>query len=146
MRSIQKWTLCGLLAVSATWWGAGCANPGTTGIEAGGSVDDAGLQQYIDVQNTKLGKGLAVTDVKTDLTGNNLMRATVTVQSKLNKTRNLQYKFAWFDDSGMEVEIDKDPWNPLTINGKEKKTLQALAPNSAAKSFKVRVRDLKTYF
>ena len=44
---------------------------------------------------------------------------------------------------------DPDIWNDAARAqelGKEKKTLQALAPNSAAKSFKVRVRDLKTYF
>ena len=70
-----------------------------------------------------------------------MMRVNVRLSSRLNRTFTAQSKFAWFDDEGMEIDPEGDPWRPLVLQGKETKTIQGVAPNANATSFRLRVRE-----
>ena len=59
----------------------------------------------------------------------------------MNKTFVAQSKFAWFDETGAEIDPDTDPWRPLVLSGKETRTIQGVAPDARAVSFKLRVRE-----
>jgi uncharacterized protein YcfL len=121
---------------------AGCAKPSTSGMTVGVDVDEYGGQQEMrQVDDKKVAKNLVVGDVVVGETKNGLMKVNVRLSSKLNKTYTAQTKFAWFDESGMEIDPEGDSWRPLTLQGKETKTIQGVAPNASATSFRLRVRE-----
>jgi uncharacterized protein YcfL len=124
---------------------AGCASDRTAGIEGtagmGAGPDGASaVSKYVIVNNSKLARGIQVVDLRSLRTASNLLRASVTVVSKYSKTLEFQYKFAWFDAQGMEIDPEARPWTPVTLYGNETKTLQATAPNSAATEYKIKIR------
>ena len=120
---------------------AGCAASNTAGVTVGVETDAEGnLQQVLQVDNAKLAKQLKVTDMTAGQTKNGLMKASVQLTSRLNKSVVAQSKFAWFDAEGGEIDPDTDAWRPLVLHGKEMRTIQGVAPNANAVSFKLRIR------
>ena len=135
----KKWSLG--IAALALALAAGCASPNTSGITVGAETDaDGNLQQLLQVDNAKLARQLHVDDLVVGQTKNGLMKASVKLTSRQNKSIVAQSKFAWFDEGGNEIDPDTDPWRPLVIHGKETRTIQGVAPTAAAVSFKLRVR------
>ena len=129
------------MAALALALAAGCASPNTSGITVGAETDaDGNLQQLLQVDNAKLARQLHVDDLVVGQTKNGLMKASVQLTSRQNKSIVAQSKFAWFDEGGNEIDPDTDPWRPLVIHGKETRSIQGVAPSAAAASFKLRVR------
>ena len=134
------WSL-GVAAVAAAL-AAGCAAPNTAGLTVGTEVDEAGnLQQTLQVDNAKLARLLEVQDVVVGQTKNGLMKVSLKLTSRQNKSIVAQAKFAWFDADGAEIDPDTDAWRPLVLHGKETRTIQGAAPNGDAATFKLRVRE-----
>ncbi len=130
-----------VMAVAVAALAAGCAAPRTSGVTVGVTTDgDGNLQEVLQVDNAKVAKALVVEDLKVGQTKNGLMKANVKLTSRMNRTYTAQSKFAWFDEDGAEIDPDGDPWRPLVLQGKETKTVQGVAPNAQAVSFKLRVR------
>lgn len=131
-----------LAAALAAALAAGCAAPNTAGITVGAEMDEEGnLQQLLQTDNAKLAKQLQVEDMIVGQTKNGLMKASLKLKSKLNKTFTAQSKFVWFDADGAEIDPDSDPWRPLVLHGKETRTVQGVAPNGRAVAFKLRIRE-----
>ncbi len=148
-----RWTKIGRvavvgLAVLATAGSAGCrhrqATDGIEGDAAAVATPDGSytVSKYVVVNNPQLAKGIQIVDLKTSFTDNNLMLANVTLVSKSRRTLAFQYRFAWFDEQGIEIDPEASAWKPMTIYGHESRTLQGTAPNSAAKEFRVKLRKL----
>ncbi len=70
-----------------------------------------------------------------------LLQVNLELESGRSRTYRLEYKFSWYDSAGMEVDSARSAWIPLYMNGREVKTIQGLAPNPSAKSFKIRIRE-----
>ena len=133
------WSLFVAAAVAAM--GAGCASPKTSGFTVGADVDEDGnLQEILQVDDAKVAKQLAVEGATVGQTKNGLMKVNVRLKSRKNSTFTAQSKFSWFDADGAEIDPDGDPWRPLTLQGKETKTIQGVAPNASATSYRLRVR------
>jgi uncharacterized protein YcfL len=62
----------------------------------------------------------------------------VDVKNHKQKRYFLEYRFRWFDDTGFE--IGKTPWLPLTINGMEYRSIEGIAHDPRAESFKFYIR------
>jgi len=121
----------------------GCA---TSGIEGKATAvtspsGDSQLSKFVVVNNPKLARGIQIVDMQQSYAGD-LLKAQVTLVSKYSKTLNVQYKFSWFNEQGIEINPDGSPWTPLVLYGNETKALQGLAPNSSAKTFKIQIRGL----
>lgn len=121
----------------------GCATK-TSGLEgAAASVEtpegDMQSSKFVIVNNPKLARGLQIVDLKNSFAGD-LLKAQVTLVSKYSSTLKFQYKFAWFNKDGIEIDPDAGPWNPLIMYGNESKTVQAVAPNPSAREFKIKLR------
>ena len=130
------WAAVGIVALAA-----GCAKPKTSGFTVGADVDaDGNRQQVLQVDNAKLARLLQVQDVVVGQTKNGLMKVNVKLTSRHNKTVVAQSKLAWFDADGMEIDPDTDAWRPLTLNGKETRTISGVAPDAGAVAFKLRIR------
>ena len=138
----MKWAWSLVVAAAVAALAAGCAAPNTSGITVGVEADEEGnLQELLQVDNNKLARQLKVLDMSAGQTKNGLMKASLKLQSNLNKDFTAQSKFAWFDAEGAEIDPDGDPWRPLVLHGKETRTIQGVAPNASATSFKLRVRQ-----
>ena len=131
-----------ILAAAAVALLAGCAAPNTTGITASAAPDGNGVyQQYLQADNTRLARNLLLDNVRCDQTANGFLRARLTVTSARNKTMQIQYKFAWFDADGFEIDPDAETWRVLTLEGRDTRPVMGVAPSAAAESFRLRVRE-----
>ena len=130
-----------LALAAAAALAAGCASPKTSGYTVGQEADaDGVMQDVLQVDDAKIAKFFVVSDIKTGQTKNGLMKVNVKLTSRHNKTVVAQSKLAWFDADGMEIDPDTDAWRPLTLNGKETRTISGVAPNAGAVAFKLRIR------
>ena len=130
--------MAGCLAV-----GAGCVK--TSGTEVSGVMVSAPdgqeeLSRAVIVNNAKLARRIQVVDVRHEYAGD-LLKASVTVASKYAGTVSFQYKFAWFNEAGLEVNPDTDAWTPVVLHGHETRTVQGVAPSPEVKAFKVKIRN-----
>lgn len=120
---------------------SGCSS--TSGIQGSSAImdDGAGIQhsQYVIVNNPKVARGLQIVDIATQFAGN-LLIADVTLVSKYSDTEQYQYKFAWFNSDGLEIDSDANAWTPFIMYGNETKTFRGAAPNPSAKQFKINIR------
>ena len=121
----------------------GCST--TAGVEATGktSWDEQGarsLEKNVVFNNSGLKGDIQIVDVKSAMAGD-IMRAQATLRSKDRDTLPFQYRFDWYDASGLEINSGAGSWKPLILYGRESKTIQAVAPDPRAKEFKLKIRD-----
>jgi len=130
-----------LIALPLVFALSGCSS--TSGIQGSSAImeDGAGIQhsEYVIVNNPKVARGLQIVDIATQYVGN-MLQADVTLVSKYSDTESYQYKYAWFDNDGIEIDSEGNPWLPLIMYGNETKTLRGAAPNPSAKQFKINIR------
>ncbi len=123
---------------------SGCIQK-TSGTEVVGVMTTAPdgtseLSRAVIVNNTKLARHIQVVDVRHEYAGD-LLKASLTLTSKYEGTLQFQYKFAWFNDAGLEVNPDTDAWTPVVLHGNETRTVQGVAPGPEVKAFKVNIRN-----
>ena len=119
-----------------------CATkPVTSGVGSSQIGEHGSWQEHLVVDNTKLGKRLAITNVLTRKT-NQLLDINLELSSKYKKTQNLQYHFNWFDKDGFIIEEGKAPWKSLALHGHQIVNLGAIAPNTDVVTFKLYVREV----
>ncbi|MFP5383941.1 MAG: YcfL family protein [Gammaproteobacteria bacterium] len=70
-----------------------------------------------------------------------LVKASVEMKNKSRFAYTFEYRFKWYDGSGMEISPDSTAWIPLSMMGNETKSLQALAPNPTAETFKLFLQE-----
>lgn len=118
----------------------GCAS--TSGVVGEvKSERDGVVEENIEIQNRVLAQKLEITNFRSRIVGG-ILQAQVTVENRFSSDQQFQYKFAWFDSNGFQVEPESEGWEALVLHGKETRTLNAVAPNPTVKSFKVVLRSL----
>jgi uncharacterized protein YcfL len=143
MMKVQRNILvAGMVAVALAGL-AGCST--TAGVETTGKMswDEQGartLEKNVVFNNSGLKGDIQIVDVKSSMAGD-IMRAQATLRSKDRDTLPFQYRFEWFDASGMEINSGSGSWKPLLLNGRESKTIQSVAPDPRAKEFKLKIRE-----
>jgi uncharacterized protein YcfL len=139
---VMKHLACSGAALLAAVAIAGCAS--TSGIEATGKTtwSDEGareLAQHVIFNSRSLAGDLQIVDLQSDRAGD-LMRAQVSLRSKDRDTVKAQYRFEWYDLQGMEINANS-AWKPLMLYGRETATVKGVAPDTRAKTFKLKVRE-----
>ncbi|WP_283130585.1 YcfL family protein [Enterovibrio norvegicus] len=114
---------------------SGCAQ-NTSGI----SIDSS--NQNVVLGNEVLGKSLEFGNAKTSEVNERLF-AQVMVTNKSSESQNLQYRFNWYDEQGLEVDSGKSPWRQFIVYGNDTVTLQGVALNPNAKNFRVSLRNVQ---
>lgn len=107
-----------------------------------GSYDktDKGYETNINYNSTVLATRVKVSDIKTRRV-DDLMQVSVDLHNHWDFTLDFQYKFKFFDKDGFEVGADTRPWSPIVLTGNETASVQAVAPNPSAQTFKIYVQD-----
>ncbi|HEV7302115.1 MAG TPA: YcfL family protein [Tepidisphaeraceae bacterium] len=80
-----------------------------------------------------------VLDVRQSTVSGDIMKVQVEVRNDNLRPGNLDYKFEWFDESGMIVNSPSSTWQALEILKGETKSLSSVAPNSRAKDFRLKI-------
>jgi uncharacterized protein YcfL len=121
---------------------AGCAS--TSGFEATGKTtwNDEGARELakdVIINSRSLAGDIQIMDLQSNRAGD-LMRAQVSLRSKDRDTVKAQYRFEWFDLEGMEINANS-AWKPLMLYGRETATVKGVAPDTRAKTFKLKIRE-----
>ncbi len=128
-RFIKISCLCGMVAAFSA-----CSS--TAGVEGRKSE----YAEQLRVNNPWLKPYLEIASLKQVMVGG-VLKANVTLFSDNSDSMKLQYKFSWYDENGMIIERDGEPWKSFDIYGKETKDIVGVAPNVYAKEFKVVIRE-----
>lgn len=106
-----------------------------------GQPDTAGEPaKYQIVTSGNTDDRLDVTSVITGRAGD-LMKASVEVRNASRFSYTFEYRFKWYDEAGMEISPDGTAWTPVSLMPQESKSMQALAPNPTAGTFKLFLQE-----
>ena len=122
-----------LVALAAVIGLAGCAN-NTAGLQ----VD--GANQRVLFGDHVLGSRLRIDDITTTQT-NGHARGVVRLISEYNGDQSIQYRFYWYDDYGLEVNINPAPWKQVVIHGGETVSLSEVSVKPKGTQFRVQIRQ-----
>lgn len=116
---------------------SGCRTTAGTSVvmnhETGGSVIYEG--------NTRLHNEVAVTAVTYDKVPAGLNRVNIQLTSLVQRELHLQYRIAWFNAEGMEIDGDSRPYRPLILQGLDAVTVTGVANNPSAVTSRLRLRE-----
>ena len=122
--------------VAATLF-SGCRTTAGTSVvmnhETGGSVIYEG--------NTRLHNSVAVTAITYDKVPAGLNRVNIQLSSLIQRSQHLQYRIAWFNAEGMEIDADTRTYRPLVLQGLDTVTVTGVANNPAAVTSRIRIRE-----
>jgi uncharacterized protein YcfL len=118
---------------------------GLTGCTTVNTVENAqkeGQRQMVTdlraITDGSLARKVSIVGVNQATTPGGLLKVQVEL---LNRTRSLQrfnYRFEWFDASGMQVNNVISAVIPDQIEGKESKMISSIAPSPSCKDFRVK--------
>ena len=117
----------------------GCASTADLEGIATSAKNPSVAPRYVILNNSGLASDIRIEALKIAFAGD-ILKANVSLISKTSSTLNLQYRFSWYNAQGMEVEPAVGTWIPLTVYGKESKTVTGVAPNSSVKEFRIKIR------
>ncbi|MBP8099721.1 MAG: DUF1425 domain-containing protein [Acinetobacter sp.] len=58
-----------------------------------------------------------------------IKRASLALKNGWFYAQSFEYKIVWFDADGTELNPEGATWKPITLQGREVKTVQSVAPN-----------------
>lgn len=125
-----------VLLCSGCW---GTSGTQTTALAMKGPNGELTYSTNVDGANPRLARHIIIAGINQMEVGG-LTKAAVTLQSTVSDTEALQYRWVWFDSHGFEVNSSSQAWNPLLVYGNQTTSVQGVAPNPAAKSFKLHLR------
>lgn len=93
--------------------------------------------------NTRIHNEVAVTAVTYDKVPAGLNRVNIQLSSLVQRELHLQYRIAWFNAEGMEIDGDARPYRPLILQGLDSVTVTGVANHPSAVTSRLRVRELR---
>ncbi|MCZ4309352.1 YcfL family protein [Vibrio atlanticus] len=126
---MKKW----LLSLAAVMALAGCAD-NTAGVRVDSQT------QNVFFGDKVLGSRLQVEDIRTDLVDGHT-RGIVRLNSNYKGDQHILYRFYWYDDAGLEVNLKQGPWKQAIVRGFESISLSEVSVNSKATQFRVQFRE-----
>lgn len=103
-------------------------------------VDGNEATQIIETNSGILSDSLRISNTHTGYVGD-LLKVQATITNDSDDKLNFRYKFKWLDKNGFEIAVDGRPWTPMLITPYESKSVQAVAPNPTANSFKILLQN-----
>ena len=112
---------------------ASCRTP-TSGISV-----ESYPHNIVTVNSKIVGGCLTVTEVNAAMR-NGLLQAQVRGQNTSQRDLQMEYRFRWVDDKGMEVDTRTAAWTQIGISAMEAVLMQGIAPAREVKDFILDVR------
>lgn len=80
-----------------------------------------------------------VAGVNCALNPSGLLKVQVELVNRTTALRNINYKFDWFDENGMQISTPLSTWISLPIEGGESRFVSSVAPSRKAVDFKLKL-------
>lgn len=134
----MKKTLYPLIVVGLLAVVTGCSTNSMNSVE---NAQKDGQRHMVADQRvlTAPNSNITVVGVNSAMTPGGVLKIQVEL---LNKTKSLQtfnYRFEWFDASGMQISYLSTAVIPAVIEGGESKFVQTVAPTPACKDFRLKL-------
>ena len=127
---MKKWLL--VLSIIVTF--TGCSSTKPTGL----SVD--GRFHQVIFGNGLIASIISVEDVKsTNVNGHT--QAIVTVSNSVSADIDIQFRFHWYNNNGLEVNLRPSEWKKQRINGNDKVSLSEVSLSPKGKEFRIQIRE-----
>lgn len=110
----------------------------TAGIAGGGASYET--SPYLIVDDQTLARRIDLVSTGHQIQENGLMRAHATFRSNRMRTQYVQYRFSWYDENGVEIDAQGQPYRKMILQGRDAVSVQSVAPNDRAAEYKVRLR------
>ena len=133
MRLLTITAACAVFAI-------GCAS--TNGFEVV-AMEGGGGTPYVRLDDSYLARKLSVETAAVRREPSGFASAQVRVRNTKSEDLQIQYKFTFCDNDGMEVQPGARAWEVITIHGGESVPLSAVAPDASVSRFVVRVRRVQ---
>lgn len=125
---MKRWLLGMLTALMLV----GCAD-NTAGLR----VD--GLTQKVLFSDHVLGGRLIIDDIATTQVDGHT-RGVVKLSSQYKGDQHILYRFYWYDDSGLEVNLKQGPWRQAVVRGYESFSISEVSVNPNGIQYRVQIR------
>ena len=79
-------------------------------------------------------------DVTTSVNSGSLLEVQIVCFNNSSKYRRFQYKVDWFDETNRLVKSTHDHWRDVSADQRSEFYINAIGPNSNARSFKLKIR------
>ena len=96
--------------------------------------------------NTRLHNNMAVTAVTYDKVPNGLNRVNIQLSSLVQRDQHLDYRIAWFNSEGMEIDAGTRVYRSLVLHGLDAVTVTGVANSPAAVTSRLRVREVRSLY
>ncbi len=110
----------------------------TAGIAGGGA--SYATSPYLIVDDATLARRIDLVSTDHQILENGLIRAHATFRSNRMRSQHVQYRFSWYDENGVEIDAQGQPFRKMILQGRDAVSVQSVAPNSRAVEYKVRLR------
>jgi uncharacterized protein YcfL len=111
---------------------------GCSSNTAGLRVD--GQSQQVLYGDTKLAKRIAIDDISS-VRLDNRVRAVVRITNTQTSDTELQYRFYWYDNNGIEVNARPSAWRQLLLRGEESRSLSEVSVHPEGSEFRIQLRE-----
>jgi uncharacterized protein YcfL len=105
----------------------GCYNTGYTDPRV--MFIDRGISTHVNIAN-----------VSSSVNSGSLLEVQIVGYNKSSKYRRFQYKVDWFDETNRLVKSTHDHWRDVSADQKSEFYINAIGPNTNARSFKLKIR------
>ncbi len=122
---MTKTIFSALTALTVTIALSGCTAPNAMQTQ----TDASGKMSVRTITNNPvLSTRIGVSKVNMTNLGD-IKRTSLALSNGWFYAQEFQYKIVWFDASGTELNPEGALWKPLSLQGRETKTVQSVAPN-----------------
>jgi uncharacterized protein YcfL len=128
---MMKIWLSGFIAVMLL---VGCSNSQNVGLTVDGEF------QHVVMGNSLLANTISVEDIST-VEANGHARGVVRIKNNSSSSYDIQYRFYWYDEQGLEVNLNPSAWKHEVIYGGDETSLSEVSVSPNGKEFRVQIRE-----
>lgn len=137
MNRLLATSLLAALALFAT----GCATSVNTATRSEAQASPSLVNDKRVVTDQSLARKLSIVSINEGKASGNLLRVQATLRNNSSKPQTYLYKFDWISDEGMELSGPTGGWQTLRFEGKEERSVSAIATNPRAVDFRLKLRE-----
>lgn len=137
----MKRILAASLVTALTLLVTGCATSVNTATRAEPQASPSYVNDQRVVTDQSLARKLTIVSINEGKASGNLLRIQATLRNNSSKAQTFIYKFDWISDEGMELSGPTVGWQTIRLEGKEERSVSAIATSPRAVDFRLKLRE-----
>ena len=137
-KTIQSTVFVGFLAAASSL--TSCTTVNTVERDTPVGTKQMVADKRVITDDTLIRK-VSIVGVNESTTSGGFLQVQIEVLNQKNSMQDFSYRFEWFDMNGVLVNTPTSVWIPRQIEGQETLTINAVAPTTTAKDFRVKFME-----